>query len=161
MTLGSASVILCTSMLRKSFAPLLVTLAASAAFAGPAQASTAVTGDPWIDQYIEQVPSVTGEVRTGNEKLRSGLSREQISQLADDGGQRYAYVTAATVPPQPKAAKGARTAVLAVNVPSIPTALTTTLDGGGGLGPVLPAALIGGLIGAFAFAFSRFKRGNA
>lgn len=146
-------------MLRKSFAPLLVTLATTAALASPAQASTAVTGDPWIDQYIEQVPSVTGEVRTGGEKLNSGLSREQISQMAEAGGQRFAYVTAATVPrTSAKARNGAGATVLAVHVPSIPTALTTSLDGDGGLGPVLPAALLGGLIGAIAFAFSRFRR---
>jgi hypothetical protein len=38
------------------------------------------------------------------------------------------------------------------------TALVTSVDGDGGLGPVLPAALIGGLIGAVAFAVSRARR---
>ena len=149
-------------MRRKSLAPLLVTLATTAAFAAPANASTAVTGDPWIDQYIEQVPSVTGEVRTGSEKVKSGLSREQISEMADAGGQRFAYVTAASVPATRKRSRtGAHGSVLAVHVPSIPTALTTSLDGSGGLGPVLPAALFGGLLGAFAFAFARFRRNDS
>jgi hypothetical protein len=145
-------------MRRKSLTPLLVTLVASAAFAGPAQASTAVTGDPWIDQYIEQVPTATGNLHTGNERSQSGLSQQEIAQLAASGGQRFASVTASTVPPSSRSARRAGSEALAVHVPSMPTALVTSIDGDGGLGPVLPAALIGGLIGAVAFAISRSRR---
>jgi len=141
-------------MRRPSLSPLLVTLAASAAFAGPAQASTAVTGDPWIDQYIEQAPTVTGDSVKAKGNFKSGLSDAQIAELESRGGQRFAAATAATVPP------GTRTAinVVAADVPSAPAALAGSLGGSGGLGPALPAALLAALVGGVAFAFARFRR---
>jgi hypothetical protein len=155
VTLVGASVILLI-MRRSSLSPLLVTLAISAAFAGPAQASTAVTGDPWIDQYIEQVPTVTGDAVKNKGNGSSGLSDAQISELEARGGQRFAAATAATVPPVARKATDAA----AAEVPSVPAALAGSLGGSGGLGPVLPAALLAALVGAIALAFSRFRRNS-
>ena len=143
-------------MRRTSLAPLLVTFAVSAAFAGPAQASTAVTGDPWIDQYIEQAPSVTGDAVKSTRKVQTGLSEAQVQELAARGGQRFASVTAATVPPSARNAAGA----VAADVPSVPAALASSIGGSGGLGPVVPAALLAALVGGIAVAFSRFRRNS-
>jgi len=143
---------------------MLVTVAASAAAAAPAYASSAVTGDPWVDQYIEQVPNATGEVKTGNTKSHSGLSRQQVQNLSNEGGDRFASVVAATVPGGPGSGPGgtSSSSTASVSVPSVPAALGTALEGdSGGLGLVLPAALIGSVIGAFALAFSRQRRNHS
>ena len=150
-----------SSMRNRSLALLLVGLVTCGALASPAAAAAAVTSDPWIDQYIEQVPTPTGAVRTGAEKLPSGLSASEVAALNRAGGDLFAGVTAATVPPRsPDLSKADRMAT--VTATSIPVALTTTLSGGsGGFGLVLPAALLGSIIGAFGLAASRARRGNS
>ncbi|MCX6388820.1 MAG: hypothetical protein NTX07_08865 [Solirubrobacterales bacterium] len=146
---------------------MLVTVAASAAAAAPAYASSAVTGDPWVDQYIEQVPNATGEVKTGNTKSRSGLSRQQVQYLSNEGGDRFSSVVAATVPGGPGSGGPgsggtSSSSTASVSVPSVPAALGTAIEGdSGGLGLVLPAALIGSVIGAFALAVSRQRRNHS
>ena len=141
---------------------MLVTVAASAAAAAPAYASSAVTGDPWVDQYIEQVPNATGEVKTGNEKPHSGLSRQQVQYLSNEGGDRFSSVVAATVPGGPGPSGTSSSSAASVSVPSVPAALGTAIEGdSGGLGLVLPAALIGSIIGAFALAVSRQRRNHS
>lgn len=148
-----------------SFTPGLVG-AASAAQSG-------LTGDPWIDQYIEQIPTAEGgKVNDRGGKPRSGLGSGQISNLATAGGDNFAYAVAAMVLPANKATKDGKTSGPAVGTaeyvnqierkaaaPSTTSSIIASLGGGdGGLGAILPIALIGGLIGGIALAASRFRR---
>ena len=136
-----------------------------------------LTGLPWVDQYIEQVPTAGGgEIsRDAHGRFRTGLTRSEVNALADAGGDRMAAAIAASVSPLAggngpggsagtKAGSSAKTAELrrraeSVEIPSASATLIDTAGGGnGGLGPVLPAALIGSLIGAVALGASRIRR---
>ena len=145
---------------RKILSLLLVTVAAFVASASPALASGAVTGDPWIDQYIEQVPTAAGP-HSSSGHTHAGLSQGQINSLQDAGGSTFAAVTAASVPSAARSASasGRRALAADTSAPSVPAALASTFDGGsGGLGPILPAALIGTVIGAFLLAAARQRK---
>lgn len=140
--------------------------------AGAAQSG--LTGDPWIDQYIEQIPTPSGGKPTnqgGGARSRSGLGRGAVSALADAGGDRFAAVVSAVVTPTVKVkatadgtGSGGKTLSVAQiekdsRSPDRAGTLATALGGGGGgLGPVLPIALIGSVLGAIALAASRFGR---
>lgn len=145
---------------------LVATLVVYAAVAVPAQASSTVTGDPWIDQYIEQVPTAGGGV-SGGDHRPTGLSKHEVSALADAGGDQFAAVTAAVVPASDAlrpARKSGRNPADRTNVPipSMGSAVVSTFSGsGGGLGPVLPAALLGGLVAAIAFSGIRLHKSGS
>lgn len=151
---------------------------------GVASASqSGLTGDPWIDQYIELVPGAGGGKPGGpHGHHRSGLSASQIAALSDAGGDTFAQATAASVDPISAkqaamlAAEAARKArglksdgqsaadriAAATAAPAVSASLVQSLSGAddGGLGPILPAALIGSLLGAVALAASRFRRNS-
>ena len=151
----------------------LVAIAAAPGSAFGAQGG--LTGDPWIDQYIEQVPTAGGGKPTGGAGSggKTGLTRTQITNLVRYGGDRFAATVAASVAPIGDSADGTATngkpgtkriAEVAKSAdkaepPTVSAALIQSLSGSdGGLGPILPAALIGSLIGAIALAASRIRR---
>jgi hypothetical protein len=146
-----------------------------------------LTGDPWIDQYIELVPSAGGGKPGGTHgRHKSGLSRSQIDALSAAGGDTFAAMTAASVGPVSareaallagkKGSRGrngsgnsadmdqatADRILAATATPALTATLVQSLGGSddGGLGPVLPAALIGSLLGAVALAANRFRRNS-
>ena len=166
---------------------LFVTAAAILSVAlGPSVASAAqsgLTGDPWIDQYIEQIPGAGGgKPSSPRGPRRSGLSGPEIAALADAGGDTFAQATAASVDPistkqaallaaksgrgagSPKSAdqSAADRIAAATATPAVTASLVQSLSGSeeGGLGPILPAALIGSLLGAVALAAGRFRRNS-
>lgn len=152
-------------------APLIATTAiiASLAAAGTAVAAqSGLTGDPWIDQYIEQVPTAGGGKPTNRSvRPRSGLSRSEVSTLARAGGDGFAYAVAATVAPLPTEAKGgagARRGKTAGDFERRSTsqdaaaAIAQAFSGsGGGLGPVFPLTLIGVALAGIALGISRLR----
>ncbi len=134
-----------------------------------------LTGLPWVDQYIEQVPTAGGGkvVRDVTGKQRTGLTRSQVSALADAGGDRMAAAISASVLPVAGRGSGSgpasrsgttpaasiRRQAESVDLPSTSATLIDSASGSnGGLGPVLPAALLGSLIGAVALGASRIRR---
>jgi hypothetical protein len=165
---------------------ILASQVAVAGFSGTASASqSGLTGSPWIDQYIEQVPTAGGGKPVDHSGgPRTGLTRSEVSALAQAGGDTFAGATAASVVPiatqfrdsksssdsgKPtganRSAHGAKSVtdqVEAAALPSVSATLIQSASGGdGGLGPVLPAALIGSLIGAVALGASRLRRPNS
>lgn len=161
--------------------PILSSVAATVAVAAfgltPVAAFGAqggLTGDPWIDQYIEQVPTAGGGKVTGGRKgtLKSGLTKSQVGALVRYGGDRFASTVASSVVPLEgmdadlEGKGGAKRAIEQrakaadqSRPPAVTAALIQSLSGSdGGLGPILPAALIGSLIGAVALAASRIRR---
>ena len=147
-----------------------------------AAAQSGLTGDPWIDQYIEQIPGAGGGKPGGSRgHHRSGLSGQQIAALADAGGDTFAQTTASSVDPisakqaallaakSGRRADGSKTGdksaadriASATATPAVTASLVQSLSGsGGGLGPLLPVALIGSLLGAVALAAGRFRRNS-
>jgi len=134
-------------------------------------AQSGLTGDPWIDQYIEQVPTGGGgrpSNPNGVERYTSALGGNRLSALARAGGDRFAFAVAATVVPAPKSSAGKGDRDRTVNIeeaerlaaaPGAAESLVKALGGGGGgLGAILPIALIGSVLGAIALAASRFGR---
>ena len=133
-----------------------------------------LTGLPWVDQYIEQVPTAGGGkvVRDVTGRQRSGLTSAQVNALADAGGDRMAAAISASVLPVtgggggsgPGSGSAPATASIrrqaeSVDLPSTTATLIDSASGSnGGLGPVLPAALLGSLIGAVALGASRIRR---
>lgn len=161
-------------MNRRIIALVLTTAFFSSGLAAPMAASAAqsgVTGDPWVDQYIEQVPTASGGKPTSAAAKgpRTGLSRAQIVALADAGGDRFAAAAALAVAPLPSAGKGSRSsgdrvagksdsANDAKAAGTVAVLINAVKGGDNGLGPVLPAVLILSLVGALAFAVSRTRR---
>jgi len=154
-------------------------IASLAALPTAASASqSGLTGIPWVDQYIEQVPTAGGgkAVRDVTGSRRTALTRSEVAALADAGGDRLAAAVAASVLPlagsndgpggkggsgssSAKSTASLRRQAEAVAIPSASATLIDSASGGnGGLGPVLPAALIGSMIGAIALAASRIGR---
>jgi hypothetical protein len=140
---------------------------------GASAAQSGLTGDPWVDQYIEQIPTASGgKPSNGTAKgPATGLSRSQILALANAGGDRFAAAAALAVAPLPSAGKGsdrggsksASGSGLAEDTQAAGTAavLFDAIKGSDdGLGPVLPGVLILSLVGAVAFAIVRGRRGR-
>jgi len=146
-------------------------------------AQSGLTGDPWIDQYIEQIPGAGGGKPSGPRgHHKSGLSGPEIAALADAGGDTFAQATASSVDPisakqaallaakSRRGTDGLKSAdqstadriAAATATPAVTASLVQSLSGSdeGGLGPILPAALIGSLLGAVALAAGRFRRNS-
>jgi len=140
----------------------LAMFAGPASSAGPIAQQASLTGDPWIDQYIEEVPTATGgRPSHGGNALSpdySGLSKAEISSLAEAGGQRYAAAMAAATP-RTSAREAISREQVAAATPAATAALAETLAGGGdsGLGVLLPIILIGSVFGAIVLAGMRLR----
>ena len=144
----------------------LAMFAGPASSAGPVAQQASLTGDPWIDQYVEQVPSATGGKPTrglsGQDGIGSsnysGLSQAEINALSEAGGQRYAAAMAAATP-RTSAREAISREQAAAATPAATAALAETLAGGGdsGLGVLLPIILIGSVFGAIVLAGMRLR----
>lgn len=127
--------------------------------AGAAVATKAnFNDDPWIDQYIELVPTAGGPRQGGSGQAgdsSSGFSDAYLAGLARAGGERYAAAIAAGAP-NIKVVKP-----LAGDYGSMPTtiALANALAGSdeGGLGLILPIVMIGSVFAAIAVAGGRLR----
>jgi hypothetical protein len=162
-------------MSRRILALGLTVAAFSSALAVPGVAPAAqsgVTGDPWIDQYIEQVPTASGgkPSNPSGSGHHSGLTRAQVQELANAGGDRFAASAAMAVAPVQRGegsatgtgkgtGRSGRAKTSRIHAPASTSAIIDAIKGtDGGLGPVLPAVLIASLVGAIAFAALRSRR---
>ncbi|MEI6447351.1 MAG: hypothetical protein WCO96_05650 [Actinomycetes bacterium] len=165
-------------MSRTILALVLATVAFSALSVpmGASAAQSGLTGDPWVDQYIEQIPTASGgKPSNGPSKgIRSGLSSAQIVALANAGGDRFAAAAALAVAPLPSAGQGSEPGSARGSRSSSGSGIADDTQAAGtaavlfdaikgsddGLGPVLPGVLILSLVGAVAFAIVRGRRGR-
>ena len=145
----------------------LAALAAAALAPTAATANTATSAsfsdDPWIDQYIEQIPSAGGPKKPGNgardfNSASGGFSENYLAGLSRVGGDRYASAMAAAAP-RIKTTKPLSAGVAPISSAS---ALVDTLSGSadGGLGLILPITMIASVFAAIAIAGSRLGRRN-
>jgi hypothetical protein len=142
----------------------------AASLAAPASA-VAYSGDPWIDQYVEQIPTAGGPKLPGGQQ-RGGLSQAVVEQLDAAGGAQFASVTAASVPVGALAGKGAGRgpgsaggkpagsgSALPGDAQQPIAALASTITGDhGGLGAVFPAVIIGTVLGGLGLAAFRLRK---
>lgn len=150
---------------------LATALLAPATAAAKGGATLAPPGNSAVTEYLETVPNAEGASPLRQGAPRSAVlgvsARRALVRLGPDG-RTLAAVADATAPPAvPSPAGGhgggARPVVLsAAGVPSRAGALlaaATGRDGGGGLGPALPALMAAGLL--WALVHARRRRGGA
>lgn len=144
---------------------LLSALVALALLALPAAApaqTNAPPGNSAIDEYLETVPSATGNQRPrqpgtgdGGKSVLTPAQRRKLERLGPDG-RALADAVEATAPPAAK--PGAAQTLDGSDGRSPFTAVleaVTGSDGGGGMGFMLPVILLATLLGVIALAVLR------
>jgi hypothetical protein len=128
---------------------LMLIIAPSAAIARPP--TNAPPGNSAIDEYLETVPSVTGDQRPGTPGAGGGMltpaQRQRLERLGPDG-KTLADAVDATAPAAPRKAMPLPPAVEGRSPLSAAVDAASGRDGGAGMGVVLPAILIATLLGA-------------
>lgn len=139
----------------------LVALAIAVPATGQAQApqTNAPPGNSAIDEYLETVPGATGNTRPrprgqGGGTVLSDAERARLERLGPDG-KALADAVEATSPPkrataQPDALEGTGRSPARATLDAIGGD-----DGGGGMGLVLPAILVGALLAAITLVLLR------
>ena len=130
--------------------------------AASAQATTAPPGNSAIDEYLETVPSATGNQRPGtpgtggkNDSVLTKAERTKLEQLGPDG-KALADAIDATAPPAAKPGQKLDESAGAGRSPigAVLEAVTGT-GSGGGMGIFLPLILLASLLGVIALALRR------
>jgi hypothetical protein len=136
--------------------------------------TNAPPGNSGVDEYLEAIPDATGN-RPAQHITRSGSTTHALPQavaqkldaLGADGRAVAGFVAAtapkrvsSSAPSEPSATSGGtQDALPSGGAPAIGRAAADTVDGGGGLGLLLPIALGGILVAAVAARLVR--RGRA
>jgi hypothetical protein len=132
---------------------LALSLPASAA---QAQSSNAPPGNSGIDQYLESVPSSSGNrpatgAGSGNSGALPPRTSRKLRQLGEDGVavERLSATTRAKAKRRKLVAEGTGAAGRAP-LPSVGRAISGSADGGDGMGAALPVILVLTLVGGIA-----------
>jgi hypothetical protein len=155
---------------------LLMLLLPSAALAAPH--TNAPPGNSGVDEYLEAIPNPTGSQPARHLSQQGGSAStlphavaQKLNALGADG-RAVAGLVAATAPKQtseqpsaststgqPTGSAAPQTAPPSGGAPAIGKAAADTVDGGGGLGLLLPIAIGAILLGAIAARL--FRRSGA
>jgi hypothetical protein len=147
------------------FVPALVALlllaTPAAAMAAPPK-TNAPPGNSAIDQYLETVPGASGNHPAagagggGGAGVLTAAQRARLDKLGPDGKALSAIVES-TSPAKARATAGTARPPAADGRSPLSEVLgaATGSDGGGGMGPLLPAILIASLLGAVALVVMR------
>lgn len=148
---------------------LVLALLAPARAAAQGDATLAPPGNSAVTEYLETVPNAMGASPPRPGAPASGVlsasRRAALARLGADGRALAAVVDATAAPAVPGAAGGrgshVRVSPAALSGAGVPSRVVALLaaasgrDGGGGLGPVLPALMAAGLLGTLAHALRR------
>jgi hypothetical protein len=140
---------------------LVAALAVPAGAAAPSRQTNAPPGNSAIDEYLETVPSATGNQRPGTPGAAGsgggGLTpsqRAKLERLGPDGKALANAIDATAPPPATKPSHkidggNGRSPISAV------FDAATGSDGGGGMGVFLPIVLLASLLGVIALVVLR------
>jgi hypothetical protein len=151
---------------------LLAALVALALIASPAAASAqtqktnAPPGNSAIDEYLETVPSASGNARPrppaangGSSSALSAAERARLAKLGPDGRTLAAAIDATSPAPSKRADSGTTGGSVAAGEGRSPISQVLDVavgrDSGGGMGVLLPAILLASLLGFITLAVMR------